>query len=294
MPLVGLKDDKGKNWTWKQVAAGKGEFSDPLPILMSLYHDRKSYCDYSVTELKDDPYHLQMIRRFDYFESVDELADRMMGTAFHALMEKKNDLIDGHAHMIREKTMSIKLKGKVIGGTPDLTMLDKNDPTHGTMWDYKTVTTGKLAMISKGKGDALDDWKYQLNCYRLMLKQVHGVTVDKLYVRAIVRDWRFYEYRNKNCDMLAYPKGCIVPIPVMKYEAVEKYMAERLARHVIAERLSDEDLHTVGECDVWGGIRCEHYCPVSSICRFRLQDKRKPAQKASKTGLVVKKKIGRK
>src|SRR5512137_1747044 len=119
MPLIGLIDRKGREIPWQEVAKGKGSFEDPVPVLMALHQDREKYCDFSITELVNDPYIVQLVRRYDYFESCDDLADRILGMAIHALMEK-HKITEG----AQERKLTVKIDNVTIGGTPDLIIGD--------------------------------------------------------------------------------------------------------------------------------------------------------------------------
>lgn len=262
MPLVGLIDRLGDSVPWADVAKGKGDFEDPVPVLMALCQDREKYCDFSVTELKNDPYYVQMTRRYDYFEPMDKLSDRLFGTAFHALLEK-GGVIAGHD---KESGLELTVKGKKIGGTPDLIV---HNPL--SLWDYKTVTMGKLSMMSSGKTNAADEYGEQLNGYRYMYWKKKGKEIKTLMIRFIIRDWRFYEFRKKNFDYKLYPRNLIMPIKTRPMVKIAAWFDDRVARHVVAERVSDERLHSVGECDTWNGLRCEHFCPVNDVCHFRMK-----------------------
>ena len=274
MPLLGLKDRKGKCIKWEDIAKGKGDFEDPPSILLALFSPRTKYCDFSVTELLNDPYQEQMKRRFGFFESVDDMGDRMLGSSFHALMEQKAEHIKGMQTMSEERmtvefpvSLPKEKKPRVIkiGGTTDLIL--NND----TMWDYKTVTVGKLALMSKGKAyDGLIHWQHQLNIYRWLMWKTKGITLKKLYIRAIVKDWRFYEFRKHGFDYKEYPRGLVIPITVMPFDDIEHELTIRVRQHVIASRVPDDSLHEVGECDTWSNhTRCEHYCPLKRVCYFR-------------------------
>lgn len=280
MPLLGLTDRQGRNITWAMIAKGMGDFEDPLPLLMALYSERDSYCDFSVTELNNDPYQVQMKRRYGYFEAPDDIGDRLLGIALHALMEKKADQIikAGVVKMLSETRFCVQVKvgGKVyrIGGTCDL------DLGH-TIWDYKTLTISKLRYLHQGKAQSsLDAWEYQLNAYAWMKFKLSGVKTSALNIRCIVKDWRFSEFRQAEFSVEEYPRGLIVPIDVWPFKRTEKEILKRLLLHAKAERMSDARLHSVGECDTWTNqIRCDWYCPLKSRCHFRNKSKQQQQQR---------------
>lgn len=266
MPLVGLIDDSNEFIDWNDVEKGKGDFSDPVPMLLAMKPRDRSQFDFSVTEIMGDPYQVQMTERYDYYESPSDLMDRLLGSAWHALMESSG-VLDGSLREERQFiTVKIGNKNYTLGGMPDL--VEKN-----ILWDYKTVTVGKLKMIQQGRADAVSTYTKQLNIYRYLLNKNGTKGIKKLRIRAVVRDWRFYEFRNKGFNVLQYPRGVIIPIEKMAFADVGEYIRERMTLHVEAGRLSDEELHKAGECDTWRGLRCEHYCAVSDICHFRRNDK---------------------
>ena len=271
MPLIGLIDRKNRSWTWDQIRAGKGDFEDPAPMLLSLYYERDPYCDFSITELLNDPYFVQMRKRCEYYERPDDIGDRLLGIALHALMEKRADSIKSTNKLTRvlsetQLAITLKVGGRPysIGGTCDLNVGDQS------IWDYKTITIGKMARMAKGQAkDQIEDYKWQLNGYRWLKYEVDKVEIKKLTIRALTKDWRFYEFRKAGYDIERYPRGVQIPIPVVPLTEVKAHFSRLLARHVAAERVSDEQLHRVGECDTWGGIRCSWYCPLKSVCHFR-------------------------
>jgi hypothetical protein len=177
--------------------------------------------------------------------------------------------------------------GKVkttIGGTADLIIPPE-------LWDYKTVTMGKLRMMAKGTIDAIEDYEKQLNSYRWMLHILDGTEIERLVVRAIVRDWRFYEFRRANYKKNQYPRGAIIEVPMWTLEQTGKWLKQRVKAHTAAAKLPDDRLTEAGECDTWRGLRCEHYCALSDICEFyrnrnkeetKQEEVKKPAKKTAR------------
>jgi hypothetical protein len=272
MPLIGLIDEDGRCIEWADIIKGKGNFEDPVPVLTTLYSDRVPYCDFSITELMDDPYHLQMKRRFDFFEHTDRTHDAMLGTAVHASLERAR-APEGYAREVRvqrEVAVEMKVSGAVrnIGGTADVVCPPE-------LWDYKTTTMAQLQMFMRGQlKDKQESHTRQGNGYRWLLAQ-HGVTgIKRMYIRFIVRDWRAYEARKKKNPQVDYPRGARWKIPLLKLEDTETWLKYRLKLHVRAERLSDKDLYKAGECDTWNNyIRCNEYCTLSTVCHFHRRRK---------------------
>ena len=258
--LVGLIDDNNNSILWDDIKKGLGSFSDPLPVLLSLYPDRDKYCDFSITELLDCPLHRQLIERIDYFESPDNMMDRILGTAIHAVFEATSNKFKlGQS----ENKVSYKVGDSIVGGTIDLI----ND---STMWDYKTLTMGKLKMLSKGKADK-SKYEQQLNLYKLMYTKLnpdHPIT--DLKISFVVRDWRSYEARRTGFNKRLYPRKIVLPIEIWSEKTAIDYLESRVKLHKHARSLHIDDLSSLGICDTWGGIRCREYCPVSHECDFNL------------------------
>lgn len=259
MPLVGLVDDSGKCVGWDDIMAGKGDFSDPHPLLLAIMPDRVKTCDFSVTELLDDPFFVQMKSRYEYYQSVDKMMDLLLGTAWHSLMEKHGVHAKGTCEKTFKKEVTIDGRKWVVTGTCDYI----EDGNH-VMWDYKTITMSKLKMIVKPGSDALGGYDDQLNFYYYL----SGYDVELLRVRLVVRDWRFYEFRKEGYNFDKYPRGGVVELVPSSIESIEKHFMERLKMHAYASGLTDDELHKAGKCDTWGGLRCEHYCPVNDVCPF--------------------------
>ena len=260
MPLIGLIDERGKFLEWDEIKKGKGTFSDPVPVLLTLYFDRKPYCDFSTTELFRDPYQLQLRQRYDYFETPDATYDAVLGTMAHAMLER----VAFFYKSFKEKTMTIKIGKWSVGGKPDLW-------ENKTIWDYKTCTVGKAYMIMK-KRLSMNEYKMQLNTYRLIMLE-HGYQVKNLKLKFIVKDWRRKEFVSRGCDFKKYPKGFIVKVPIIPVSKMEAILRKRVKLHARARALSDEKLHTIGECDTWTDqLRCKEYCSLSDVCWFRRND----------------------
>lgn len=288
MPLIGLIDQKGRELTWEQVSAGKGDFDDPVPVLMALYPPRSKYCDFSVTELLNDPYQVQLQRRYDYFERPEDMQDRLIGSSLHALFESKSNMDLGRVE--ESMVVMVKLGGQVykIGGTPDYVHMILNH----TLWDYKTITMSSLARMAKQGSDTLEKYKDQTGMYRWILWKVAKIQITTVCIRFVVKDWRFYEFRRHDFSLPDYPRGALFRITgdeLVPLDKIEKLLLTRLRQHVAAERMSDEDLHEAGECDTWHEfIRCNHYCALKSVCHFRMQDKQNNTKKGQKNDHAVK------
>jgi len=277
MPLIGLIDENGIPFEWSDVEAGKGSFNDPGPVLMIMHKDRESYCDFSVTELLDDPYHVQMKRRFDYFERPEKFYDLIQGTMIHVFLEHSL----GFEGSIKEKKMTKLMKAfdrkkHKVGGTLDLL-------ENGTLWDYKSISMSKVKMMISGKiPDGVTKYYDQANCYYNLGLET-GLIIRRIKIRFFVKDWRRYEFLKHGQDYKAYPKGFTVDVPIYDTLRTNSLMSKALNRHVKASKLSDNQLQEIGECDTWNNnLRCQEYCSFGDVCWFRRQEKAVKGKKTRK------------
>lgn len=254
MPLIGLIDEQGRSLTWDEISNGEGIFSDPIPVLLS-FKERTPYCDYSATELLNDPLPLWMSRNIDYYESVGDLFDRNLGIAIHGYIEG----VETGPNVRKEERMVVDFEGTKIGGTFDLLIDD-------LLHDYKSITHAKLSYIRKGIAD-MDHWKHQMSIYRLLLKMSESTEIkDFAKICMIVRDFRSYEYRKAEYNDCTYPRRVNHTLPLLSYTETEELIQHRIAVH---EDFAKDPTPSSKDCDNWHGIRCREYCAFTDICEIR-------------------------
>ena len=172
----------------------------------------KGKANLSVTELMSSPRIVQLKRRHweELTEDASDMVWSLFGTAIHNILEHGKD-----EHHIVEERVFTQVDGFTISGAIDLQEVYED----GTVLsDYKT--TSVYAVMNQKI-----DWEYQLNCYAYLLHKAKGVTVKKLQIVAIVRDWA-----RRDTVREGYPKAPIVviDIPLWSVERQEAYIKQRI------------------------------------------------------------------
>jgi hypothetical protein len=172
----------------------------------------KGKANLSVTELMSSPRIVQLKRKHweELTEDASEMVWSLFGTAIHNILEHGKD----EHHIVEERVFTV-VDGFTISGAIDLQEVYED----GTVIsDYKT--TSVYAVMNQKI-----DWEYQLNCYAYLLHKAKGVTVKKLQIVAIVRDWS-----RRDTVREGYPKAPIVviDIPLWPVERQEAYIKQRI------------------------------------------------------------------
>ena len=192
----------------------------------------KGKANLSVTELLNSPRIVQLKRK--HWDQLEEDASSMVwslfGTALHNILEHGK----GDNHIVEERVFA-DVDGMKISGAIDLQEVEEDGVI---LSDYKT-TSAWVVMNEK------DDWHNQLNCYAYLLYKAKGVTVKKLQIVAIVRDWSARDAKAKE----SYPQAPIVviDIPLWSFEKIEQYVKTRIGLHTEALFDSDTD-EEMAEC----------------------------------------------
>lgn len=206
----------------------------PQPIVDAIRFDpyTKGDADISVTSAIAPVRQATLLRAHDD-ELVEDASDRiwsLVGQIGHMILERTartmgSDL-DAASTVQAEKRlfMDVPLPDgttmRLSGATDHLTL------EGGVLRDWKFVSVWSV------KDGAKDDWIAQTNLYA-ELWRAHGVTVERIEVVAVLRDWRKNEalrYGGANGD---YPMKQVVvlPIPVWAAEKTRAYLVERLTDH---------------------------------------------------------------
>jgi hypothetical protein len=172
----------------------------------------KGKANLSVTELMSSPRIVQLKRRHweELTEDASEMVWSLFGTAIHNILEHGKD----EHHIVEERVFTV-VDGFTISGAIDLQEVYED----GTVLsDYKT--TSAYSVLNQKI-----DWEYQLNCYAYLLHKAKGVTIKKLQIVAIVRDWA-----RRDTVREGYPKAPIVviDIPLWPVERQEAYIKQRI------------------------------------------------------------------
>lgn len=259
MPAVGFVRPDGTNETFEAALSHPEVYGLPRGLLAALAHDRKRYCDVSVSELIAPIQATVLRERHDYYiEPLDRLW-AVFGTSAHVLMERGAAETD-----LAERRMTLQIDGVLVGGMPDLLVED------GTLWDYKTTAVYKIKAIRQGERPT--DWENQLNVYAHFYRE-HKRDVKALKICALLKDHRNYEAERAKDG---YPSPVeVLELPLWPADIARDYLWARVAAWRNATELDDAALPLCSDEERWarpdksGRIkynRCERYCEVRSVC----------------------------
>ena len=148
---------------------------------------------------------------------------RVLGNAIHyVLLNTEN-----HQNLVEQKIEEV-IDGITVVAKPDL-YEDKD----------KSVSDWKVTSVWSVKFKDRQDWADQLNPYAWFLNRA-GFPVEKLYINAILKDWR----RSESLKYDDYPKIPFVriEIPLWTSEQQEKFIKDRIKEYKIAINLADDEL----------------------------------------------------
>jgi hypothetical protein len=247
----------------------------PRPVLAALADDRGHEPGvYHVTEIFNPPKVVYLERHNDYAVEPESRAYVCFGTAYHLLMESgqlslaKLGITD--PAVIEQ---SFRAEIKTDQGTAILTgRADRYEPDTKTLWDYKTE---KLYSVKKYLAG---DWEgvkhtWQLSTYRTFMFP----EAERLLLSCLVKD---HGYQAKVRDGI---KAIVnVDVPIIQSGLIREVVASKIG--ILLQ--NEADPSTIRDCtpeELWGGKRCEEYCPVNSFCLQYLGSKPNANHKTRKT-----------
>jgi hypothetical protein len=167
--------------------------------------------DISVTKLIDAPKRrtLYRLNKEHVVEDVSERVWSLMGQAVHGVLERAQT-----SALVEERLYADVDGWKVSGQFDRLHLADR------VLQDWKVCS------VYKANGDIA--WERQLNVLR-WLAHKNGITVDKLQVVAIFRDWK----RSESLRRDDFPQRAIqvIDVPVWSLQECEAYVTERVTAH---------------------------------------------------------------
>lgn len=176
----------------------------------------KGDAEISATEILNSPriVHLKRLHWDDLEQDASEMVWSLFGSAVHEILQHGKD-----DHHIVEERINTEFEGWKISGAIDLQEVYEDGIV---ISDYKV--TGAWAVMNEK-----DDWRHQLNTYAWLIEKVKKITVNKIQIIAIVRDWS----RRDALTRQGYPKAPIVTIdiPLWTFEEREAYVKSRLNLH---------------------------------------------------------------
>jgi len=195
----------------------------------------------SVTQLIDSPRITQLKKKFaDQLESdaVDFVWSRF-GTSVHTMFEEaiKSSGFDA----ITEERMFVDLEGWTLSGAVDMQEVHDDGVI---VSDFK-VTSVWSVIYDK------TSWHDQLNTYAYLIRKAKGLSVKKLQIVALLRDWQ----RRKAEEDINYPESpiAIIEIPLWSDDDQDTYIEERMRLHKEADfdNAMDTEMRPCTSAEMW-------------------------------------------
>lgn len=195
-----------------------------LPQIIVNVVERPTYskgnANISATQLLNSPkiVALTKLHEEELEQDVSQMLWSIMGSAMHGLLEHGKE-----ENSIVEQRLHAEVNGWLLSGAVDL------QEVHGDgidIFDYK-MTSVWSAMNDK------PEWEQQLNIYAWLIEHNKKVPIKSINIVAFLRDWSERESKTKE----NYPPAAMVKIPIIlwTYEEREKYVYDRVAKHMEAE-----------------------------------------------------------
>ncbi len=198
----------------------------PDPVVKALSKDNYSRGDsqISVTTLIDAP-RVRLLRdehNDKLSEDVSEKLWSVLGTAVHNIFE---DCAEGE--YISEERIFFDVNGWTVSGAIDIQKIEADGSI--TIMDYKCTSVWSVIF---GK----EEWAEQLNAYAYLVRKAKKVSVGKLQIVAILRDWKKRDSQTKP----DYPQSpiVIVDVPMWSEEQQNSYFEGRVELHQEADFVS--------------------------------------------------------
>ena len=209
----------------------------PAPLQKAVQHD--SYdggvaTDISATSLIDSP-RVKRLQRENKDKIQEDATRRIMallGTTWHSLMEQNAP----QGWIVEKRFYATTQRGLVVSGA-----IDALEPVGDKLniRDYKVLTSWKAKKLGNLKPDDDEQFIRQLNIYAWLISK-NGMTPNKLYVDALIRDWM--DGKSKDAGYPDYPTMSY-EIPMWPLDETEAHIESQLARHYGEElpRCTDEE-----------------------------------------------------
>lgn len=208
-----------------------------------------------VTNLLNGTIYEYLKIKHDYAESPDNRAALLLGIAMHSQVALPDT---------PERLVEVPLNIGWIQGKCDLM---EWEPEGWVMTDYKTYGAYRVELMLRG--DILSE-QYQMNMYRMMIKQQLGLDIARMQVQATVKDGKS---GRRTLDKTAGLVGAgvrniyMIDIPRMSDPAVELYF--RGKAEALHQALAGNIPPAICNTDEnWGLTRCKYYCPVWDKCEL--------------------------
>lgn len=202
---------------------------------------------YSATTLIDSPQIVQLKRRHkDKF--VLDAKDWFYSFRGNAIHDAFGKALTGNPRYVLEERIQADILPtgstdpedmRTITGKPDCV-----DLLESTVLDHKTTTTFIMGLEQRA------EWLQQLNIYAWLLRK-NNIAVNKVGINAIYLDWR--EAAGKYKGPEDYPQAPVAQFikEAWSMDKCEDFIRDRLALHVEAEQLPDDQLPLCTSAEMW-------------------------------------------
>ena len=292
MSVVGWFDDTGKPLTFAQVWAGEGQFSAPLPVLLSMMQnvtDPHDYADLTASFIAGALWRQKLLeRRHDIYVDWYSSYFAWLGTAVHAEAERSGQSIV-HYQVLTERRMAIRHKsGLWVGAISDLLQRPAPDQPW-ELWDYKsTGTYAGVKLLESGVRAEKPEWVRQFGLGRYLARretwtrkltdvekcaQTLNLPLDvgPVKVCLLFRDW-------KPADAEKIKPVEVFDVPIMPDAEVEEMIDSAVCDWLRLKDTPDDLLPPCPPDQLWlnenprarqnyGKVqRCENYCAGREFC----------------------------
>jgi hypothetical protein len=289
MSVIGWFDDTGKALTFAQIRAGEGQFSAPLPVLLSMMSnvtDPHDYADLTASFIAGALWRQKLLeRRHDIYVDWYSSYFAWLGTAVHAEAERAAAAI-AHYEVLTERRMATRHKsGLWVGAISDLLQRPAPDKPW-ELWDYKS--TGAYAgVLLKENGVRAEhpEWVRQFGLGRYLAgKSTYStrplgcgepenepLDVGPVRVCCLFRDW-------KPADAEKVKPVEVFDVPGMSDSEVEEMVDSAVADYLTLKDTPDNLLPPCPPDQLWlnenpkarqnyGKIqRFQNYCAGREFC----------------------------
>ena len=176
-------------------------------------------CDISVTKLISPP-QIRVLEREHADELTEDVSERiwsLIGQIGHGILER------AETTAIAERRLFATIGGWRISGQFDRMTIEDD----GTLSDYKFTSVWAVTDGIK------PEWEAQLNILRWLAAENGYPEIRRLLLVAILRDWS----KGKAKQGHPYPphQVKVLPVPLWTLEDTERFIAERIQLHKIAD-----------------------------------------------------------
>ena len=296
MSICGWLDDRGKALTFAQIRAGEGQFSAPLPVLLSMMGnvtDPHDYADLTASFIAGALWRQKLLeRRHDIYVDWYSSYFAWLGTAVHAEAERSGQAI-AHYEVLTERRMAIRHKsGLWIGAITDLLQRPAPDKPW-ELWDYKsTGTYAGVLLKENGVRAEHPEWVRQFGLGRYLARRS---TFTKKLTDAETREFEGWHNCNPALDVGPVRVCClfrdwkpadaekvkpveVFDVPLMPDAEVEEMIDSAVADYLTLKDTPDDLLPPCPPDQLWLNEnpkarqnygkcqRCQNYCAGREFC----------------------------